>query len=110
RCYNVFCIVILLFVSVSFSFEIHALSLHDALPISSARWLWSAGCCSTHCSSDCRRSGPSAAAPPRCTGCRCRPRRSTRRRARGRSEEHTSELQSRENLVCRLLLEKKKKR
>src|SRR5690606_41483178 len=32
------------------------------------------------------------------------------RTARGRSEEHTSELQSRENLVCRLLLEKKKKR
>src|SRR5690606_33035846 len=29
---------------------------------------------------------------------------------RMRSEEHTSELQSRENLVCRLLLEKKKKR
>src|SRR5690606_40355947 len=28
--------------------------------------------------------------------------------AGGRSEEHTSELQSRENLVCRLLLEKKK--
>src|SRR5690606_39998173 len=28
----------------------------------------------------------------------------------GRSEEHTSELQSRENLVCRLLLEKKKRR
>src|SRR5690606_42095454 len=27
---------------------------------------------------------------------------------RNRSEEHTSELQSRENLVCRLLLEKKK--
>src|SRR5690606_41538397 len=27
-----------------------------------------------------------------------------------RSEEHTSELQSRENLVCRLLLEKKKRR
>src|SRR5690606_39969706 len=27
---------------------------------------------------------------------------------RSRSEEHTSELQSRENLVCRLLLEKKK--
>src|SRR5436309_5189091 len=41
-----------------------------------------------------RRSGPSA----------CR-----RRRARPRSEEHTSELQSRENLVCRLLLEKKKR-
>src|SRR5436309_11590117 len=30
--------------------------------------------------------------------------------AQPRSEEHTSELQSRENLVCRLLLEKKKKR
>src|SRR5436309_7104512 len=29
--------------------------------------------------------------------------------SRTRSEEHTSELQSRENLVCRLLLEKKKK-
>src|SRR5690606_40987404 len=28
---------------------------------------------------------------------------------KSRSEEHTSELQSRENLVCRLLLEKKKK-
>src|SRR6266511_146141 len=30
------------------------------------------------------------------------------RRSRSRSEEHTSELQSRENIVCRLLLEKKK--
>src|SRR3712207_7409356 len=29
--------------------------------------------------------------------------------AEGRSEEHTSELQSRQYLVCRLLLEKKKK-
>src|SRR5436309_9984173 len=33
--------------------------------------------------------------------------RSFGRRSRNRSEEHTSELQSRENLVCRLLLEKK---
>src|SRR5207302_6893810 len=32
-----------------------------------------------------------------------------RRFGEHRSEEHTSELQSRENLVCRLLLEKKKK-
>src|SRR5215203_4257135 len=31
-------------------------------------------------------------------------------RGRGRSEEHTSELQSRQYLVCRLLLEKKKKK
>src|SRR5690606_40902511 len=33
-----------------------------------------------------------------------------RQRGSGRSEEHTSELQSRENLVCRLLLEKKQAR
>src|SRR2546427_9632560 len=33
-----------------------------------------------------------------------------RRRARLRSEEHTSELQSQSNLVCRLLLEKKNKK
>src|SRR3712207_7502129 len=33
---------------------------------------------------------------------------STGRRAASRSEEHTSELQSRQYLVCRLLLEKKK--
>src|SRR2546430_12081444 len=32
------------------------------------------------------------------------------RPARARSEEHTSELQSQSNLVCRLLLEKKKKK
>src|SRR6266700_6884232 len=41
---------------------------------------------------------PATTAPPR-PPLRCAP----------RSEEHTSELQSRENLVCRLLLEKKKK-
>src|SRR2546428_9585781 len=46
---------------------------------------------------------------------RIRGRESVRRRRRrlrffsGRSEEHTSELQSRSDLVCRLLLEKKKK-
>src|SRR5437899_7621275 len=33
-----------------------------------------------------------------------------RRQARRRSEEHTSELQSLRHLVCRLLLEKKKKK
>src|SRR5205085_10882302 len=36
--------------------------------------------------------------------------RGERRLARKRSEEHTSELQSQSNLVCRLLLEKKKKK
>src|SRR5690606_41578531 len=42
-----------------------------------------------------RPSPPPSLTGPRATG--------------ARSEEHTSELQSRENLVCRLLLEKKKK-
>src|SRR2546427_7716915 len=38
------------------------------------------------------------------------PRRTRRLLCTGRSEEHTSELQSQSNLVCRLLLEKKKKK
>src|SRR5438034_4668615 len=36
--------------------------------------------------------------------------RAARAGAQGRSEEHTSELQSHSDLVCRLLLEKKKKK
>src|SRR5690606_41510276 len=48
-----------------------------------------------------------ARAPPPARRRRTRGGRSTKPRA-SRSEEHTSELQSRENLVCRLLLEKKK--
>src|SRR5690606_41277206 len=45
----------------------------------------------------------------RVPGSKLRCRGSGRQPARwSRSEEHTSELQSRENLVCRLLLEKKK--
>src|SRR5438874_13833949 len=64
--------------------EIYTLSLHDALPISRCPpSLWTST----------PRSVP-----------RLRPWRSTR----ARSEEHTSELQSRRDLVCRLLLEKKK--
>src|SRR5258706_1604868 len=64
--------------------EIYTLSLHDALPISrSARS---------------RRSSPRRAARGARAG----------RARRRRSEEHTSELQSLTNLVCRLLLEKKK--
>src|SRR6185436_20704914 len=49
----------------------------------------------------------------RSTRCRRRPRGSSScrcARGRGRSEEHTSELQSPDHLVCRLLLEKKKKK
>src|SRR5690606_40049071 len=50
-----------------------------------------------------------AARSCRCTGWPGPPRSATARAAAcPRSEEHTSELQSRENLVCRLLLEKKK--
>src|SRR5262249_60462675 len=47
---------------------------------------------------------------PRAMACgsRTRPRAWVRRSSASRSEEHTSELQSLTNLVCRLLLEKKK--
>src|SRR5690349_25132481 len=72
--------------------EIYTLSLHDALPI----------CCRAPASapgrSRPRRQGPGAA-PASWPSARCP----------CRSEEHTSELQSRRDLVCRLLLEKKKK-
>src|SRR6185295_20272520 len=63
--------------------EIYTLSLHDALPIS-------------------RISLPSATMVPT-------PVRVKKAGMPARSEEHTSELQSRQYLVCRLLLEKKKK-
>src|SRR3712207_6915859 len=46
---------------------------------------------------------------PLASGRAAQPQPSVERRHRGRSEEHTSELQSRQYLVCRLLLEKKKK-
>src|SRR3712207_7113397 len=53
-----------------------------------------------------RDSTPSSATgcPPRCASCTTTPSASSM----SRSEEHTSELQSRQYLVCRLLLEKKK--
>src|SRR5690349_24078563 len=50
-----------------------------------------------------RRRSPARTAPSRCA------RAASRCGAGARSEEHTSELQSRRDLVCRLLLEKKKK-
>src|SRR5690606_42042427 len=64
-----------------------------------------------------RPSPPGRGAPPARAGARTALPPGARRAARGgraaairpRSEEHTSELQSRENLVCRLLLEKKNK-
>src|SRR5256885_12147660 len=55
-----------------------------------------------------------ASQSPRSSSCRPRSRKApppaSWRRSRHRSEEHTSELQSPCNLVCRLLLEKKKKK
>src|SRR3712207_7108088 len=79
--------------------EIYTLSLHDALPISRRRWT------STTSGRRCRRSARSTTTPTACT-----PTPTTRPSpppAHTRSEEHTSELQSRQYLVCRLLLEKK---
>src|SRR2546426_3756170 len=75
--------------------EIYTLSLHDALPISRRPGPESRGR---------RRDAGNARARSGCP--RARGRRAGRRT---RSEEHTSELQSPCNLVCRLLLEKKKK-
>src|SRR5690242_21431136 len=49
-------------------------------------------------------------APPRGMSPAARPRHPPNCGECGRSEEHTSELQSHVNLVCRLLLEKKKKK
>src|SRR2546426_6382828 len=72
--------------------EIYTLSLHDALPISSAP-AWSR---------------PAVPRRHRVTYDREPDEAARRWGAASRSEEHTSELQSPCNLVCRLLLEKKK--
>src|SRR3712207_8373701 len=75
--------------------EIYTLSLHDALPICRAR----------RSSRSPRGAGRYIAPSARSSaaGCGGSPWPGSRR-----SEEHTSELQSRQYLVCRLLLEKKK--
>src|SRR5690554_8203926 len=73
--------------------EIYTLSLHDALPISPHMPPTSPATCAP-----CR---PAARPWWSATAIPCRA---------SRSEEHTSELQSRPHLVCRLLLEKKKKK
>src|SRR5260370_29596598 len=81
--------------------EIYTLSLHDALPISFEL--------SISISASCRCATPYTIARPSPV-----PRspfvvkKGSRQRRFVRSEEHTSELQSHLNLVCRLLLEKKK--
>src|SRR5439155_24145087 len=85
--------------------EIYTLSLHDALPILAARSLRN-----RLGTFDARSSF--AIRVRSCWGLTPQARRTARAKARGdlkpaRSEEHTSELQSRGHLVCRLLLEKK---
>src|SRR5207249_9302885 len=77
--------------------EIYTLSLHDALPIFRCRRGFRCGLPAS--------SSRGVATLPGC-GASC----SGAGDDRCRSEEHTSELQSRFDLVCRLLLEKKKTR
>src|SRR5436853_6030020 len=73
--------------------EIYTLSLHDALPISDGG-AWAPAAATW---------GGEPAAPVSLKPAIC-----NRFSSGGRSEEHTSELQSLRHLVCRLLLEKKK--
>src|SRR5439155_20998263 len=77
--------------------EIYTLSLHDALPISPR------GARRSSRPPPAGRGSPGTGTPPPAGG-------TARWWRRSRSEEHTSELQSRGHLVCRLLLEKKKKK
>src|SRR3712207_6874409 len=100
------------FVNDTATTEIYTLSLPDALPISARRCSAALKPGADAAGTDNRptpESGPSAPCGKRPSGpassCGSRARRSRR----PRSEEHTSELQSRQYLVCRLLLEKKKK-
>src|SRR5690606_40144000 len=89
--------------------EIYALSLHDALPISVRREAIAAADHGVFRRDD-RPVALLEIADPvgeQRQGQRVGPQEHLA--AAIRSEEHTSELQSRENLVCRLLLEKKKK-
>src|SRR5690606_40790031 len=94
-----------LFLNDTATTEIYTLSLHDALPI------WSGACIRGLRGLPCgRRDGCSRWSPPCCQPPgHAAPNGATVAQDQ-RSEEHTSELQSRENLVCRLLLEKKKKK
>src|SRR3712207_8293840 len=74
--------------------DIYTLSLHDALPISTSFGMSMAASAIQRVRPDCFR----ASHKRRRIEARC---------GRWRSEEHTSELQSRQYLVCRLLLAKK---
>src|SRR3712207_7956394 len=80
--------------------EIYTLSLHDALPIWKGRAGASAGIAAAGSAAS-AQFGPARSDPDRFDPWRFD-------LSVSRSEEHTSELQSRQYLVCRLLLEKKK--
>src|SRR3712207_7594963 len=80
--------------------EIYTLSLHDALPISQLSHLERVAGHPAHDDAD-------RAAPQRQAGVELAEVRIARHVVLDRSEEHTSELQSRQYLACRLLLEKK---
>src|SRR3712207_7281079 len=80
--------------------EIYTLSLHDALPIFSRPAITRVTESSTWRATGRSWTRKRSAMPPR--------RSIASRSSTTRSEEHTSELQSRQYLVCRLLLEKKK--
>src|SRR3989442_8328301 len=87
--------------------EIYTLSLHDALPISPR--VHGSGVSNPARTTSSNSGRPARRARSRATfDSTGRIRRSRARPPCGRSEEHTSELQSRPHLVCRLLLEKKK--
>src|SRR5260370_32204838 len=93
--------------------EIYTLSLHDALPICSLprsnSTIIANGPCNWDFSNAFRvRWCDRAIAPSRRWRATMRDSTTPGSRSRRRSEEHTSELQSHLNLVCRLLLEKKK--
>src|SRR5690606_39605640 len=91
--------------------ELSSLSLHDALPIS-ASWhvlgdLYAEAGLSREATASYSHGGDDASGDRVFMYVRALLQEG--RLEQARSEEHTSELQSRENLVCRLLLEKKKK-
>src|SRR5207248_11368306 len=90
-----------------------ALSLHDALPISaasaSARHVWHASGCVASERNVFNQASGALLVRFRCIGVAGLGACIRFGRGATRSEEHTSELQSPYDLVCRLLLEKKKK-
>src|SRR5439155_26443791 len=107
----------LFFLPTSAPSYISPLSLHDALPISWPPWRSEGSRRSTRSASALQGICVDARATRRstdpfnareCAATSMRGRRGSRRASASRSEEHTSELQSRGHLVCRLLLEKKK--